>query len=351
MPQISSSPSVTSRVDGDEIGFSKSIVDPSLLLNVLEHQNTDFNGAHIREHAYAGRNQLFDIEDRTGKRWVAKQNLWFGSTERWFYENCAPTYSAAPACLFSDETWDLVVVEHIADAVSLSKLFVDNLEALLPILDEVGANLARLHNIDATQIPRASIPFPSLDPVDVKAWEHGSPASRAVIRELQRQPLLSSVYHDSLGHPGRRSLIHGDLRGPNILCSINGQYLIDWECCGLGSPGWDLGAILGDLLMAASSPWTHVLRIDQLGHPLPPSLPIADLQLASRRFLSSYRTNVKHGDADAAYAARYTAASIIGRTYARAMQSYQVPNDMWLRMLIAETVLSSPAELFGSDTW
>jgi len=218
-------------------------------------------------------------------------------------------------------------------------------------MGRLGSVLAELHDLSVASVPAAILPFPSLDPVDAKAWIQGSPAARLLIREIQARPWLSVAYQSALRDPGPQTLIHGDLNRMNILCDAHTPVFIDWECCGLGSPGWDLGSILGDLLIGASGTWAKPFKADFHAPAQTSAVPLQDLQRAARRFIMSYARHSCGTAPDPAYVARFTAAAIVGKTYAQAMQSYRPTDGASFRLLIAEAVARFPAQLFGDDPW
>lgn len=67
------------------------------------------------------------------------------------------------------------------------------------------------------------------------------------IQEKYHQPLMVRVEHIVANlHPlaTRRVFSHGDVNFHNILLNNSNAYLIDWECCGLAEPEFDLGMCL-----------------------------------------------------------------------------------------------------------
>lgn len=82
-------------------------------------------------------------------------------------------------------------------------------------------------------------------------------ACRRLLRRLAAEPAFVAGFRSARGSWRRSCLVHGDLRGANVLVADPGAaeppqlWLVDWELACQGDPAWDLGCVIADLLAAA----------------------------------------------------------------------------------------------------
>ena len=324
------------------------------LLSLLRKHGFQRNGLRIVEHPRSGRNRLFIIEGLDDQSWLAKQNLILPHAEPWFYAEAAPAFEAAPACLITDPASGVVVLEYLTDASALYQQALTDAPSVLPILTDLASLLARLHSLrpPLSGLPTARIPFPELDPIDVHCWINSSPAAQEFVAGLQEQALLSEVFGEALEGRGPHGLIHGDLKLDNVLCASGRLLMVDWECCGRGALGWDLGAVIGSMIILWTDQWIRTVhRIPAQGHD---DLARDDVFNAASQFMKQY---LNHAETiglvppDRQTVITYTAAWIIGRSWSEAFLAYHPMPYHPVRLLVAEALMDDPAYLFGDLTW
>jgi hypothetical protein len=115
-------------------------------------------------------------------------------------------------------------------------------------------NLARLHSLSVEKLspelrelvdrsdPKASRTYAGLKSYTEKL-DKRSPQWRDI------NPLLAEAAENfALGTPpdsGRRTLVHGDYFSSNIIATVDGIRIIDWETFAIGDPMWDLAFLVG----------------------------------------------------------------------------------------------------------
>jgi tRNA A-37 threonylcarbamoyl transferase component Bud32 len=144
-----------------------------------------------------------------------------------------------------------------------------------------------------------------------------SPGGLEVLEILQSSAVIGDGLDEA--HDGWRSdgVIHGDLRGDNILVATTAAggadlRLIDWETCQRGDTAWDLAGILA--LGTALTLHGAFPPSDVEGQP-PAGLPMATFQSCNRAFWQGYGgvrgLPETESPALARDAARYTAARLV----------------------------------------
>lgn len=323
---------------------------------ILEDRGFRCDDLRITEHIRSGRNRLYLIDGLEGKSWMAKQNLVFSGSEAWFYSNAAIHVGAAPACLFAEPLADLVVMEHLADTRTLYQEAWADASSTYLAFENLAPALVRLHSMATSvpDIPSVHLPFPRLDPIDIRFWVTSSPAACTLITYVQERARLNEAFHHALDGAGPQGLVHGDLKLDNVLTSSDGCVIIDWECCGWGSLGWDLGALVGSMITL----WVDLFSLRARG-PINGSingnaLPLDDLQRVVRRFLGHY---LEHAGRCGLFApdrecvAVHSAAWIVGRTWAEATQMHQLAPFHLMRLVVAEALVDNPRDILGDTVW
>lgn len=179
-------------------------------------------------------------------------------------------------------------------------------------------------------------------------WNRSSEGARAVIRHVQRRPLLAGAYAEA-----RRMLedptvvVHGDIKSDNVLFTERGPWLIDWELSGFGSPLVDIGAVVGSMIGL----WIDGLAIDADSPTdawlLAGTLPWAVIQDSFDRFLAGYARELAANDAPMirASAVRAAAAWMVGRAWADSSVTTVTSSQALLRLVVANSLVKDPAHL------
>jgi aminoglycoside phosphotransferase (APT) family kinase protein len=135
-----------------------------------------------------------------------------------------------------------IVMEHV-DGTSVPPRVLrreDLANARRELPAQLGAALARIHSIDAREIP--GVPASDAEPALAACalWEHALdevgeplPGVEAGLRWLRLHPPPP---------PHRECLVHGDFRLGNLIVDEPGlEAVIDWELCHSGDPAEDIG--------------------------------------------------------------------------------------------------------------
>ncbi|MFI6049739.1 phosphotransferase [Streptomyces violascens] len=170
-----------------------------------------------------------------------------------------------PRLLRSQPADRLLEFELVPDAVSLADKMAEPGDAGKAVparrFEELGSFIGEFHAYTATmEIPDVlSEPAVDLELLQMVDFDHLTPERCAELSQGELQ-LARTVQRDapltaSLARLSRaveaRCLIHGDLRGENVLLPAGSRErmaLIDWELCRLSDPAVDLGHFIGSLL-------------------------------------------------------------------------------------------------------
>ena len=321
------------------------------LVPLLAEQGIAAPGLQIEHHPQSGRNRVLTIRHEPGPwRWLAKQGFSVTSAEPWFYA-AAPHLTFIPRCLLAHRPHNLIVIDYL-DAPSLQRLAATAPLAVLPALARLGQPLAQLHHLRPmpADAPPAHLPLPSIDPIDGDMLITSSPAAYAFIERLQARRRLRACLRRVYSLPGPGGLIHGDLKTDNILLAEN-PVLIDWELAGVGPLGWDLGSLIGAMILH----WAHHLELNRATEPTDwinhASIPFADLHQAARTLLTNYLAGATGPVPKRTLVASYAAAWLLSRVLVETAQLHSLNARHLLLLNIAEGLYADPFELFGDLTW
>jgi hypothetical protein len=321
------------------------------LVPLLAEQGIAAPGLHIEPHAQSGRNRVFTIRQEPGPgRWLAKQGFSATNAEPWFYA-AHPHLPFIPRCLLAQPSQNLIIIDYL-DAPSLQRLAATEPLAVLPTLARLGEPLAQIHHLHPlpTNAPPAYLPLPSLDPVDGDLLITSSPAAYSFIERLQARRRLRACLRRAYSLPGPRGLIHADLKPDNILLT-NQPILIDWELAGIGPLGWDLGSLIGAMILH----WAHHLELNRTTDPTDwinqSPIPFTDLHHAARTLLTNYLAQSTGPVPKRTLVASYAAAWLLSRVLVETAQLHALNARHLLLLNIAEGLYADPFELFGDLTW
>lgn len=326
------------------------------LSSILRKHGFEPDGIEITEHPRSGFNRLFMFEDADGRSWLAKQNLRPPEAESWFYANLAATLTPAPTCLIADRDADVVVLEYLRGAATLEAIALEDPFRAFALLLDLAPIVAQLHTRgdSAAAVPSAQIPFPALDPIDLRFWEGSTPAARELLTHTQGRPELMKAFEKALEGSGPHGVIHGDLKLDNILLAQDRLLLVDWGCCGRGAVGWDLGALVGSMIALWADRWMLDAVSAGAGEPDLPRVTTEDVFGAARGFAGAYAEQIeKTGLAPPGpeTLATYTAGWIMGRSWVEAMHSNRLAPKARVLLAVAEEITNDPAHLFGTTWW
>jgi aminoglycoside phosphotransferase (APT) family kinase protein len=209
-----------------------------------------------------------------------------------------PLASCLPALVAYDRSDGVLVLESEAGARDLGVHHARG-RFSRALAREAGRSLALVHAIppDALGLPHvphlartAELHRPDLDRMFTL-----SGAAVDLTRIVQGLDELSADLDELLASWSEASLIHGDIRWDNCLAvprrgssRWTRLQLIDWELCGAGDPGFDVGAFFGEYLRA----WLRSIPIADpydAGRLLPHArLPLRRMRPALRAFWEAY---------------------------------------------------------------
>jgi len=308
------------------------------------------SGLTITEHPSSGRNRVFVVAG-DGRRWIAKAGA--SGRESWFYREVGPNLSWVPASSpVSDRA--VTVTAYLEQAVSVEDLARDSPSQALSVLVSTAPLLAELH---AWSPPSASAPapaanpaIPELAPVHVSEWLDGTEGSFHLLQSIQRREMLCRALREATAGVGPQGLIHGDIKADNILRGPDGPLLIDWELCGQGRVGWDVGCVVGSMLAVwiEGVDFRGTAPATWLQDTVVPYQEICD---AVGQFVDDYRTRIAHEVPSMSVVTTYAATWLATRTWAESLSIHWVKPTHLLRLVVAEGLLRNPTAIFGRRTW
>ena len=213
---------------------------------------------------------------------------------------------ALPVTVAHDGAAEVLVLESAPDAHDLAD-HCGRGRFSRALAREAGRALARLHTISPRALDGLA-PMPhrarieQLHRPDLDTLHTLSPAAAELTGLVQGMEDLCVNLDDLLAGWSEASVVHGDVRWDNCLAvrrsgRWTGLQLIDWELCGAGDPGLDIGAFFGEHLRAWLQSIPIVDRRDP-GRLLPHArLPLRRMRPALGAFWDAY---VRHRGADRA---------------------------------------------------
>ena len=151
------------------------------------------------------------------------------------------------------------------------------------------------------------------------------------------------------------SIIHGDIRWDNCLVErdrIARRWrrleLIDWEVCGAGDPSFDLGAFLGEYLLA----WLQSIPIADPAAPgrllAHARIPLRRMRPAVRAFWDAYamysRPTAAELSARLHRATRFAVVRLLTAALEEAQTRAELPPSVLLVLPLVQTMLRRPGE-------
>lgn len=334
--------------------------DPGLtprgLVSLLRRRGFDCRAVGVEEHPRSGRHRLLLVRGLEGRVWLAKETFGAADGEGWFYSRAASRLRLTPPLLLTEPEAHLVVMEYVEEARDLQRIAQEDPAAALDLFPPLAEPLVSLHGLETRNLapPRAQVPLPELDPVHIYVWECASPAAREFLVRVQRTRVLCEALRQSAAGLGPQGLVHGDLKSDNVLRLGVSRLIIDWELCGLGALGWDLGALLGSMVVL----WADHLAVGGDTSPedwvVHGDVPFSRLHSACCDFMQTYLRAAAANDLaapDRPSVAVHTAAWIMARTWSDTALAHEMPASALVRLMIAEGLVRQPAELFGDLTW
>lgn len=242
-----------------------------------------------------------------------------------------------------DETTATAVYESLARHTSLPDAH-DRLEPHEAAA--LGEMLARVHlQTRAAALPlrptgrlgRASTEWMTMTPKAISMY----PAAHRELwtrLDLDGQDAMSALAEDWRdGH-----LIHADVKDDNIFLTATGAVLIDWETAGWGDPRWDLGCMLGGLVLR----WLHGMDLeagpDLASWIASAQTPFDHVAARCEDVLTGYRRSAELCEADVVTTIGFAGVFLAHRGLSVAMQATRLPGHSQLGVHLARQFLLHP---------
>jgi Ser/Thr protein kinase RdoA (MazF antagonist) len=235
---------------------------------------------------------------------------------------------------------------------------------------EVGRALARLHAVGPSAMSELRRPTNltwslRVHEPDLESLRTSSAAALELTRIIQAADELRTALDALIAAWTEEAVIHGDLRWDNCLAWRSAGsdrwrrlQLIDWEVCGVGDPGWDIGAFLAEYLRA----W---LRSIPIADPQDPGrllthagLPLRRMRPAMRAFWEAYtrhRTPATAKPDDLLpRAIRFAAVRLLTSALEEAQTLTELHASSFSPLSLGQSILRRPreaADLFGLHPW
>lgn len=235
---------------------------------------------------------------------------------------------------------------------------------------ETGRALARLHAIRPAAMNGLERPADvswslRVHEPDLDSLRGSSAAALELTQIIQGADELCAALDELVASWSEDVVIHGDVRWDNCLAWRGSRsdrwtrlQLIDWELCGVGDPGWDVGAFLGEYLHA----WLRSIPIADPRNPgrllAHAGLPLRRMRPALRAFWDAYTrhrtmTAAEPGDL-LARAARFAAVRLLTTALEEAQTLTELSVSVLYPLSLSQNILRRPreaADLFGLGAW
>jgi Ser/Thr protein kinase RdoA (MazF antagonist) len=228
---------------------------------------------------------------------------------------------------------------------------------------ETGRALARLHAVRPSAISDLQGPTDltwslRVHEPDLDSLRTSSAAALELTRMIQATDDFRTALDALIAAWTEEAVIHGDVRWDNCLAWRSADsdrwtrlQLIDWEVCGVGDPGWDLGAFLAEYLRA----W---LRSIPIADPQDPArliahavLPLRRMRPAMRAFWESYTRHrgpaIAEPDDLFPRAIRFTAVRLLTSALEEAQTLTELRASSLLPLSLSQSILRRPREAAG----
>lgn len=203
-----------------------------------------------------------------------------------------------------DPDWDVLILELIPNAQTLSDYHLLPDRDITTIASTVGQALALVHNCIGCD-PQRRLDDADIGPVtpwvltlhrpNLSLLTAASNANVMFMQRIQESQRLCAALEGLRRSWRYECVIHHDLKWDNCIRNLTLREtdrdhlkIIDWELAGLGDPAWDVGTMVANYLSLwlLSLPLSKHASIDQVVEYTP--RPLKTLQPAIRSFLQAY---------------------------------------------------------------
>jgi hypothetical protein len=249
--------------------------------------------------------------------------------------------SAVPAVIGGGPETRIIALEAVDDCISLTDLMKRSAVVDPAHLVALAAALADLHRVDISDAyPRypewlLMLPVPTSTRLTVDEYALGCGIDfEAYLRVMQS---LESCFQELHRAWEPRGLVHFDLRDDNILFRA-GQTgppvrIIDWELAGFGDPRYDVGYVVGHLLLQ----WVRTGQV------------AGDALIAARRnaaaFLNAYQRLAGLDEEELRLVLRYAGITLVVHASMRLQQLGFLGRVGYTCLLVGGRLLREPDEV------
>ena len=281
-----------------------------------------------------------------------------------------PLASFLPTPVEYDEAVGVLIVESAPHSRDLTRQHARGRFSRL-LARQVGIALALLHSVPPTALQGLGLMRRPVDRAvihrpDLEAMRGLSGAAVELTRMVQRSDELCAALDELDRAPRVKSVIHGDVRWDNFLALRGagsnrwvGLRLIDWELCGVGDPGFDIGAFFGEYLRV----WLQSIPIAEPGNPAlllaHARLPLRRMRPALTSFWDAYvrqrGLSLAESNATLRRSTRFAAVHLLTAALEEAQTLSDLSASVFHLLPLSQNILTRPreaAELFGlGSSW
>jgi len=344
---------VVSALLGRGLLDADAIVDGDLVVADSSRRNINFEVLRERGRSYFVKQGVGDDRRRTVMHEAAMYDVLAAS----------PALELlAPRRLLWDAEDCTLVVELAREAESLAALHRRRRRVPVNVARALGRALGTLHQTTSPYAERGRFRnyTPTLFEVHrpaLSAFTWMSSGTLEIVKMVQRSDGLVQSLEQVRRDWRIEALIHGDVRWDNCLW-LGGAgarlTLVDWEMAGAGDPCWDVGTALSEYVGAwvAASPLVPEMAPEAIARLS--SLPLTDVQRATRALWRAYADTMELGAAADEWclrAVRYAGARLVEMACETARSSARATEDAVYLLQTGANILERPldaaVELFG----
>lgn len=303
----------------------------------------------ITEHAMSGRNKIFLLKDKNSNTEFFLKIHLHTNSEIWFFKNYI-NYPYKAELLIMDDKLNFNLLKNYSNGQTLFEE-VDK-RKIIHLLSSTALHLSQLHNMPMINFDnrKAKVFLPKIDPIEIEVWQSASPALQKLIRLLQKQGIISIINSKIDKQKPITCLIHGDLKLDNIMMNDGSIIILDWELCGMGELSWDLGAIIGSMILI----WIDDLNIEDVHNRLlwekNTEIEFDFIKTNINNFLRNYlelsNNFIKHS-LSLDFIVPHICMWIIMRTWAEATNINSLTRNQLARLLFIEGFFKNPSYLIN----
>jgi thiamine kinase-like enzyme len=323
---------------------------------IASYLNLDIANYEIHLHQNSGRNRVFIVKGMDISSKLVKQNF-YSTNEVWFYKNFGNKLSFTPKSYISDSAHNIIAVDYIDNSKSLWEYSIVEPKSAIECLCAIAPDLAYLHRQSShvEYLPDSLGHTLELYPINAGNYLTSSIAARQFIDLLNAHKPICNILTEFACEQHLNGLIHGDIKADNILLVNNSELvMIDWELSGKGPICWDLGAIIGSMILI----WANGLDLttnlvgENWVHNSKVSLNVLIENVKRFMFWYLIESDFIHNPTVTKRQLMLgIIAWLIQRTWSEANFQKQLTKQQISRLIIAENLIKTPTFIFEELDW